>query len=240
MRKFGRAAFEENVGCSLPAFEYFYRDLCRNSDIGSVEGKMRVIDEIMPRLAKVPSSIERHLHIREISRVLGVEENLLLRKAGLQTRGPVSTPPLRNESRNKGAVGPEEMLLCLMAKYPEVSERVKEFGIQGLFREDFISLAEAIIAGASAGKPLDWPLILNVVSEEERRRLSALFVDDRHLDEIDVDKAFNQCLIALERAALKDMKALTRELAAAEPGSHRYSELLGEIDSLRSKKSQLS
>jgi DNA primase len=64
-------------------------------------------------------------------------------------------------------------------------------------------------------------------------------VDDRHLEDIDVQKAFEQCRMVLERSTLREMKTLARELAIAEPGSSRYIELLEKIDTLRNRKSRL-
>jgi DNA primase len=71
--------------------------------------------------------------------------------------------------------------------------------------------------------------------------LAALFVDDRHLEEIDAHKAFEQCCQALERATMKehDVKALKRELAGLDSDSERYWEILRILDTLRNKKSQL-
>lgn len=132
------------------------------------------------------------------------------------------------------------MLLSLMGKYPEVAHKVREFGVENLFREDLIPVAEDIISHISLGNIINWPQILDKVSSvEERNRLAALFVDDEHLEDIDAQKAFDQCRSALERIALKEMKALARELAGTEPGSGYYLELLSKIETLRNRKSRL-
>jgi DNA primase len=106
-----------------------------------------------------------------------------------------------------------------------------------------MEVAEAIIAQSRGGSAVDWGLILDRVgSPEERSRLAALFVDDRHLEEIDAGKAFEQCRQARERAQLKayDAKALKRELAQLDSDSDRYWEILKILDDLRNRKSQLS
>ncbi|HET6418790.1 MAG TPA: DNA primase [Geobacteraceae bacterium] len=238
--KYGVEAFEEKVRNSLPVFEYFLHEQCRQTDTGSVEGKVKVLEELAPRLEKMTNPVERDLYIREVARLIGVEENILLKRVNLKGAPlPGKTQVLRKEKAKSG-IGAEEMLLSLMGKFPQVAERVKEFGISLLFRQDLIPVAESILAQISTNSEIDWPKILEQVgSAEERNRLASLFVDDSHLEDIDAEKAFRQCRLVLERAALREMKALAKELAAAEPGSDTYNQLLEKIDSLRNRKSCL-
>jgi DNA primase len=236
----GVAALDDKVNCSTPIFEYFFRDLCRQTDTGSIEGKVKILEELAPRLSKMANSFEQDLYIKEVSRTLGVEEKLLHGRIG-RAKAPLLQAKLNTpKDRKKSGIGPEEMLLSLMGKYPEVAHRVREFGVENLFHDDLLSVAKDIISHTSPGNLIDWPRILDKVSSvEERNRLAALFVDDEHLEDIDAQKAFDQCRFALERIALKEMKALARELAGAEPGSGFYLELLSRIESLRNRKSRL-
>jgi DNA primase len=229
------------VNLSPPVFDYFFRDLCQQTDTGNVEGKVKVLEELAPRLLKMTNSFEQDLYVKEISRVLGVEERLLHGRIG-RVRTPLTQAELspRKVKKNRG-VGPEDMLLSLMGKYPEIVEKVQAFGVEKLFGGELLTVAEDIILHMATRNVIDWPQILaKVDSAEERERLAALFVDDGHLENIDTQKAFDQCRLALERNALKDMKALARELATVEPGSEAYLDLLGRIESLRNKKSRMS
>jgi DNA primase len=241
MRKHGVEAFEEKVRNSLPVFEYFIHEQCRQVDTGSVEGKVKVLEELAPRLEKMTNPMERDLYIREVSRFIGVEENILLKRVKRKGAALPQNAPAFRKDKGKSGIGAEEMLLLLMGRFPKVAERIREFGISLLFREDLIPVAENILMQISTNSEIDWPKILEQVSSpEERNRLASLFVDDRHLEDIDAEKAFDQCRLVLERAALREMKALAKELAAAESGSDRYFELLGKMDSLRNRKSRLS
>jgi len=129
-----------------------------------------------------------------------------------------------------------------MGKYPEVARRVREYGVDRLFRTGFLSVAESILNQAVSSGEADWAKILEQVeSVEERNRLSALFINDVHLEEIDAHKAFDQCRLTRERALLKEQnsKALIREMAALDSDSERYMEILNILETLRNKKSQL-
>jgi DNA primase len=240
MRKYGAEAFHDKVRSSVPIFEYFVRELCRQTDTGSVEGKVRVLQELAPRFAKMGNLLERDLYMREVSRIVGVEENILRNRFKPGGSPASADSHISRKEKRKSGTGAEEMLLSLMGKYPEVAEKVREFGVSQLFSENLIQVAENILSQTAAGSKIDWPMILDhVKSHEERNRLISLFVDDRHLEDIDAKKAFDQCRLALERTALREMKALVRELATEEPGSARYSDLLQKIDALRNMKSRL-
>ncbi len=241
LQKNGAEAFEAKVKSSLPVFEYFMREQSLNADAGSVEGKVKFLEELVPRLEKMTNPVERDLYIKEVSRLIGVEENIILKR--LKIKG---TPLLRNaqaisKDKGKSGIGAEEMLLSLMGKFPQVAEKVKDFGISRLFCEELVPVAEGILMQVSTGSEVDWPKILGQVSSsEEKNRLASLFIDDGHLEDIDAEKAFDQCRLVLERAALREMKDLAKQLHVAEHGSDRYFELLRKIDSLRNRKSRLS
>ena len=237
LKKEGSAAFFDRVAKARPIFEWFYRHVIQNAVTGTVEGKVAVVAELAPWLKKIVNPVERDLYIPEIARVLGIKDRLLVDGA---------TVAARELSRQRKGIQPgttpEDMLLALMGKYPEVAAKVADNGPANLFPPELLPLAEAIISHTSDERGVDWGLILDQVgSAEERSRLAALFVNDVHLEEIDVSKAFEQCRLTRERALLKaqDGKALQRELAQLDFGSERYWEVLRMLETLRNKKSLL-
>uniref|UniRef100_A0A831UAU1 DNA primase n=1 Tax=Geobacter metallireducens TaxID=28232 RepID=A0A831UAU1_GEOME len=242
IRKEGVAAFSDRLAKARPVLDYFFRQLLREGDTGTIEGKVKVIEELTPRLAKVANAIERELYVREIARVLGVDVRSLARRIG---GAPASVAPRDCRSaagpRRQQGASPEEMLLSLMGRYPEVAERVRVHGPGRIFGPRFLPVAEAILERLGSGKAVEWSELLDLVeAPEERGRIAAFLVNDDHLADVDVHKAFDQCRAALERNSLGRLKELARELAAAEPDTPRYRELLAEIDALRNRKSQLS
>jgi DNA primase len=240
LKKEGEKAFASRLSKARPIFDFFIRDLINSHDTGGVEGKRMVLSELVPRLKLIEDRMQRNLYVAEIARMLGIHEDDLRREVGLERLGKSAAQP-PGLSR-KSASNAEELLLALMGKYPEVARRVREYGVDRLFQAGFLSVAVAILdQGVSSGEA-DWSKILEqVASIEERNRLSALFINDGHLEEIDANKAFEQCRQALERAALQEMdgRALRRELAKLDSDSERYWEILKILDTLRNKKSQL-
>jgi DNA primase len=232
----GGEAFQPLLDKALPIFESFYKGLLKRLDVRSVEGKVAFVNEVSPRLQKIVDPVERGLYEKEICRALGIDRAMLLQKVGIPAR-QAPRPPQKGAPQK---IGTEEVLLTLMAKYPEVVLRVREHGADKLFSASHLKLAESILAQPEDGD-IDLPLLLEQIeSHEERSRLYSLFVEDAHLEDLDPVKAFEQCRQALERRALKgDGKALARELATVDPDSPRYLEILAELERLRNKKSKL-
>lgn len=236
----GGEAFEPLLEKALPIFESFYRGLLKSIDVRTVEGKVAFVNEVSPRLQKIADPVERGLYEKEICRAVGIDRAMLLKKVGIPAAAP-AVPKTQAHGKPSGRAGTEEVLLSLMAKYPEVVLRVRDEGADKLFSAGHLKVAEAMLAQAAEEGEPDLPLVLEQVeSQEERRRLYSLFVEDAHLEDLDPIKAFEQCRQALERRDVKgDGKALARELATLDPDSPRYLEILAELEQLRNKKSKL-
>jgi len=241
IRREGGAAFQPLLDGAKPIFEFFYRGLLISIDTRGVEGKVAFVNEVAPRLAKIQDPVERGLYEKEICRAVGIDQGMLQKKTGVPT--PAQKTPARPQQRPQPAPAnrAEEVLLTLMVKFPEVVERVADYGVDLLFGERLAGVAQAVLEQAAQGSA-DLPAILEqkLESAEERSRLMALFVEDAHLEDLDPHKAFEQCRQALERGALKGGgKTLARELATLDPDSPRYHEILAELEGLRNKKSKL-
>jgi DNA primase len=231
-------SFLSRVEKAKPLFEYFVRETIRSGDAGSVDGRVRIIEEILPRLAKIGNVVERENYLAEVARLLDVNVALLRRRmANPGGSGGSPEPPRKSPARS--ASDPEEMLLALMGKYGEVARKVRDFGSNELFRPEYVPLAEEIIRMSEGGE-VDWPRLLALVEPaEERSRLAALFVADAHLENIDSARAFEDCRLARERSPLAEMKGLKQELGRLDPEDPRYWEIMKRLDSLRNRKSRL-
>jgi DNA primase len=242
LEKEGKEAFTGRLAKARPIFDYFIRDTISAQDIGSVEGKVKVVDDIAPQLKKIADPVERDLYIREVGRLIGVNERTLLKKVGGANVSTAEIVPQEKKIRRGNDT--EEMLLALMGKYPEVAGKIAEYGVPNLFSAGLQPVAEAILERLDSGAPTDWGLILDQVEvPEERNRLASLFVKDGHLEGFDPLKMFEDLRKSKEKEALKRIKELKKDLARLEANEEydtpRYRELQEEIKELCIKKSQL-
>jgi DNA primase len=238
LRKQGGAAFADRLAKARPIFDWFFRNLLQKTNIGSVDGKLQVWNELKPRLQRITNPVERGLYVKEISRVLEYDESKLLKELGGASVNSRDLSPQREQRKSRTCT--EDMLLALMGKYPEVANKVIEYGVSNLFPSEFLPVAEAILAQSREGHDMDWGLILDQVgSPEERSRLAALFIRDEHLEGFDPLKMFNELCNSKKKQSLHLISELRKELDREDPENPRYIELMEQIETLRKKKSQL-
>lgn len=235
VQHFGAEAFAANLEKSVPVFEYYLTDMLRHAGRQGLDGKIKAAGEIARMLTKVVNPIERELYEREAAKRLDIDRAVL--KQGGGGVSPSQRPLAQPAAVSPRNAGPEEMLFSLMARFPEVLKRVADHGVEKLFGPSLLPAATT----ALNDRPMDSAVLLESIEDAEvRGRVASLLIDEGRLDDIDVEKAFAQCRDAVQKGELKDMKALVRQLAALDPESAEYSELLLKIDHLRNRKSQLS
>ncbi|HWI41816.1 MAG TPA: DNA primase [Verrucomicrobiae bacterium] len=237
----GGEAFGEAVKRAKPAFEYVIRSVLKETSTGSVDGKVQAVEKLAPLLVKVANPIERENYLLEIARLLEIDARQLRQRVGgggLELRQPA-------QQKEKRGDDPQETLLLLMVKYPEIIGRVQECGMESLFAEGLVPLAQEVLASAGEPSAAVIPRVLDrCCCPEERNRLAALFLNDSHLDDLDLDAAFrvlDDCREKRERGSVREQeKELRRELTRLDPDSERYWEVLRALDVLRGRKSRLS
>jgi DNA primase len=239
IRKEGKEAFVALVTRARPAFDFLTRETLKRENVGTADGKARVANELAPRLLKIKDHIERERYLLEVARSLDIDPQLL--------RQTVGSEPVRAERfspRQRGAAtggDPEEMLLAIMGKFPAVARSVAAEGVEAFFRPELAGIASEIMGQMLHENRVDWPAVLRLITpDEERSRLAALFIDENHLNDMDVNKAVAQCRASREKSLLGEAKTLRQELFRVEPESERYWEILRRLDELRARKSLVS
>jgi DNA primase len=198
------------------------------------------VDELVPLLKKVQDPVRQDLYVREVARLLAVDQRTIRQRLGGGTGSQARPAGGQGERRN--AAGPAETLLVLTGRFPEVAELAREFGLARLFPAGLLPVAERLAAEAAPGHEPDWASLLELVAETEvRQQLAALVVDDAHLAGMEPQRAFADLCRTIEKQQLKhqDVKALRQELARLDTESPRYWEILRLLDTLRNQKSQL-
>lgn len=235
----GAEAFTACLERSVPVFEYYLETVLSEAGKG-LDGRVKAAGEIVQILSKVVNPVERELYVREAAKRLGIDQ-AVLRGGRTASHPPLSRPPEQQTLASRPpatCAGPEEMLLILMARYPDIRRQVQTFGPEKLFSPLLLPVSAVLLK--DSGTVDDACLLELVADPQARSRIAALLIEDGKLADIDADKAYRQCCASLVRGELKDMKSLVRQLAGLDPESAQYRQLLEEIDHLRNKKSKLS
>lgn len=72
VRKEGRAAFESRIAAAKPLSEFLFDTLREQCDLGSEEGRARVVELARPLLSQIPEGAFRQLMINRVARIGGM------------------------------------------------------------------------------------------------------------------------------------------------------------------------
>jgi DNA primase len=223
-----------------PAFEFFVRSLLAQTAPDSVDSKVRIIDEILPRFKKIADPVERDLYEKEICRLLGITAHAFRKRMGGMELTARDTGGGQKPASPKGDAT-QEMLLALICSYPEARTEAAKAGAENLFGDDYLELARLVLdtmADNDDAQALSH-LVDSIEAPDIRALLSRMLVSDAQMADIDWRSAFDSCLRSREKQAILPIKAIIAQLAVLDPNSEEYRALLNKADALRTRKSKI-
>ena len=223
-----------------PAFEYFVRSLLADTPPDSVDSKVRIIDDIVPRFRKIADSVERDLYEKEICRLLGITVHSFRKRMG---GGQLShqAPPAINSKIGQPGDNVQDTLLALLLNYPDARAEIVRTGLENIFTDDYLELARLVLDGLAGSNDSQ---ILSHLAEilekpEQKTLFSRIMVSDGYLADVEWRAVFEQCTRSHEKKQLASIKDIAARLAVLDASSDEHALLLKQADTLRTRKSKL-
>jgi DNA primase len=223
-----------------PAFEFFVRSLLAQTAPDSVDSKVRIIDELLPRFKKIADPVERDLYEKEICRLLGITVHAFRKRMGGMELTARDTRAEAKPSAQQSDTT-QEMLLALICSYPEARTEAAKAGVENLFEGDYLELARLVLdtmANTDDDQALSH-LMDSIEAPDVRILLSRMLVSDAQMAGIDWRSAFESCMRSREKQAILPLRGIAAQLAVLEPDSPEYSALLKKAEALRTRKSKI-
>jgi DNA primase len=222
-----------------PAFEYFVRSLLAETPPDSVDSKVRIIDDIVPRFRKIADSIERDLYEKEICRLLGITVHAFRKRMGGDKLSHQDAPNQSKAIQTGNNI--QDTLLALLLNYPDARAEIVRTGLETIFSDDYLELARLLLGSLGDS---DNNLVLSQLTEtletpEQKMLFSRILVSDGYLADIEWRAVFDQCTRSSEKRQLASIKDIAARLAVLNPDSNEYGLLLKQADALRTRKSNL-
>lgn len=223
-----------------PAFEYFVRSLLAETPPDSVDSKVRVIDDIVPRFRKIADSVERDLYEKEICRLLGITTHAFRKRMGGGKLQQQETPAHQNTPTQPGD-NVQDTLLALLLNYPDAREEIVRVGLETVFKDDYLELAGLVLERLSGSDDVQLlgQLAETLEKPEQISLFSRIMVSDGYLADIEWRAVLDQCTRSHEKKQLGSIKDIAARLAVLDPNCDEYGELLKLADTLRTRKSKL-
>jgi len=223
-----------------PAFEFYVRSLLAQTPPDSVDSKVRIIDELLPRFKKIADPVERDLYENEICRLLGITVHAFRKRMGgmeltardtgsEQKRTPVTGDPT------------QEMLLALICSFPEARAEVARTGAEKLLEGDYLELARLVLETMADNDDAQGlsHLLESIEAPDIRALLSRMLVSEARMEDVNWRAALDDCIRSIEIKSLRSIKDLTARLRTVDPESPEHAALLHEINALSTRKSKL-
>jgi DNA primase len=226
LRTHGAEAFRRLVEQALPVFEYQMAMVAARHDARTVEGKVQIVDELVPALAAVTNPVRQTEYLRLLAERFDVREDAVRQRLRRYRKGVTARPASAGAGASTADVlvsdfdrarrQAERLLLHLMVHEPPLR------GVVGalLGTDDFADAAHRALAGALFGAPdADADVLRSRIEDEAGERLLlGLLFEDPPVVEKDKERAVRDAVgyIVERQPAARARDALAKAIAAAQ------------------------
>lgn len=218
LAKEGTAAFQARLGEARPALELFLDEQLQLHG-ESVAGLARAGEEVLARIRRLPSDLERNLYLKKLAARTGLDETLLQSKG--QGAAPVRPAPRpagqAQRSEPEAAVRTQTFLLRLMLASDRARSRVKDEGTEVLFSSPVHrAVADYLLAVEDVDGNLPERLLDGLPDVESQALLSGLLLaEGQESWAADPERIFTDCRRAVaagvQRQRMRELQELVRE-----------------------------
>jgi len=205
---------------ALPVFEYQMAAVAARHDPRTVEGKVRIVDELMPALASVANPVRQAEYVRLLAERYDVSEDAVRQRLRTRRRARASNgrvePAAALAGADRAQHQAEWLLLHLMVHEPKLREAIAE----RLGAEDFAdpvnrALARAVLAAPHA----DAEALRSALEDEAAERLLlGLLFEDPPVVEKDKERVVREAVeyMVERQPAAHRRDVLAKAIAAAQ------------------------
>jgi DNA primase len=184
--------FEKILAEASPLVEFLFDQALRRHRPDSVEGKVRIVRELIPALSRLQDPLERNLYIERIALRLGLKEVQI--RDQLRGKEPAPAGPEKPSPPARQGPAHERVLLQLMLLDPSAIPRIQEVvGKEGFSDLRNQKLVRKLLALKERGEAIDPQRFLSGEEEEDLRDLvSELLLGEESL--LDPERMLEDCL----------------------------------------------
>ncbi len=197
----GKERFLELMKESTEGMEFYI-----DHQKGKKDKKEEAYQEVLLLLSRLRDPLKKHEYMRKICQSFGLREQEVVDSLNYLKTKEKSTPPL---SAHYFPPTPEEYLLSLILKFPHFLEVLQKELTLEMIEDEEIKKIFSLLFTWKEGKEVRIPLLLQELSEEERRRVSSLIMKD--LPHPHPDRELEDCLKKIKERFLSRQKEKIRQ-----------------------------
>jgi len=219
LRKGKLEDFEKRVAEAVPLIDFFIEWLMKTYDVKSIDGKVKIAEEGISLIQKIPGKIRRNFYMKTLADKLDLQESLLyeMLRSSSEARirpGEKLQKPFVETSFPKS----EEMVVRLMVHRPELIPTVSEEGILKEFETPMLKgIALELESLYQRKGRLDLVEALGSLKEDLRGKLCEFVFQESGLEEGHQEKILKDCIHKIRKRKLrKDEGELLKRIKEVE------------------------
>ncbi len=219
LRKGRLDEFEKRMAQAIPLFDFFLESLGKTYDLNSMNGRVKVAEEGIALIRRIPEGIRRNFYIRALAEKVDIQEGPLyemLRSAG-RDRGQTERE-VQGPGPEKHFPKTEEMMVRLMIQHPELIPQIEKEGVVRDFENPILKgIAEGLEALYQRRGRLELAEALTLFEGELQSQLRILAFQESELEGGQHEKILRDCIQKIHEWKLKkDKGKLLQRIKEAE------------------------
>jgi DNA primase len=219
LRKGKAEELERGVAEATPLIDFFFEHLMKTYDAKSIDGKVKIAEEGVALLGRIPDGIRKDFYLRAWAERLDVKESLLHEMARPSSKRRMRVEEeLKRPSAERVLPRSEEMMVRLMIHHPEWMAVISREGILEEFESPHLKkMAEHLVSFYQKKGRLDLSEALESIEESLRGKLREFSFEESGLEGTDHEKVLRDCIQKIRKKKLKrDESDLLKRIREAE------------------------
>ena len=208
LRKWKVEDFEKRIAVAVPLIDFFFEGLMKTYDVKSIEGKVKVAEEGVALISKIPEKIRRDFYLKVLAERLDLQEAFLYEMLRSSPRPRFkASEDLKERFVEKSFPKSEEMVVHLMVHHPELIPMVSEEGILKEFESPVLrQIGEELESLYQKKGRLNVAETLGFLEEDLGKRLCEFVFQESGLEGGDREKILQDCIQKIRGKRLKKEK----------------------------------
>ncbi len=219
LRKEGVVEFERRISEATPLADFFIEHLVHTYDATSIDGKVRIAEEGIGLIRKIPDRIRKDFYVKTLAERLGLKESLLHEMVRVSPKERVSLEKeLKRTVAERGFPKSEETLIRLMIHHPEWIPSVSREGVLQDFESPALRrIGEHLLDLFGRRGRVDLSEALGSIEEGLQGKFREFCFQESGLEGANQEKIMRDCIQRIRKKRIKqDEMELLKRIKEAE------------------------
>jgi len=216
---------------SKPFMEYIINKESAESDLKSIDGRVKCINAVIPFLSLMNNSVEKSMYISSLAEKTGVSEKAIMDEMSKnKVKDKAKVKEVLTSSSSSSSNKAERILVQLMLLDNKNIEKIKKhISVDDFKDNDMAKISSLLFTLSESNDNIAISHIMDKLSEDKLKKLiSEMVFED--IEYQDVDKNISDCIRYIKKNRIDIKELVNRLKTAVSEGNHQqFKELQGQI-----------